>query len=409
MSPLEIRAALSLASIFALRMLGLFLILPVFAIHAKTLPGYDIALVGWVLGIYGLTQGCLQIPFGMASDRFGRKPVIIFGLVLFAVGSFVAAMPGDIWTAMIGRAIQGAGAISAAVTAFLSDLTREENRTKAMALIGASIGLTFALSLVGAPLLYAAIGMDGIFTLTGVLALAAICVVAWLVPSAGEALHAPAADVVRPTLRAIVADGELLRLNLGIFSLHLVQMAMFVVVPMALVESGGLAVAAHWKVYLPVVLLSFAVMMPPIIWGEKRGKSRVVLLGAVALMALVQLAFIGGVRHFGWVVFLLFAFFVAFNVLEAMLPSLVSRVAPAAGKGAALGVYNTTQALGLSAGGVVGGLLVKYSGVESVFVFGAAMMFLWFIAAFSMREPQKRQLPASANSREGELSHGVSQ
>ena len=409
MSPLEIRAALSLASIFALRMLGLFLILPVFAIHAKTLPGYDIALVGWVLGIYGLTQGCLQIPFGMASDRFGRKPVIIFGLALFAAGSFVAAMPGDIWTAMIGRAIQGAGAISAAVTAFLSDLTREENRTKAMALIGASIGLTFALSLVGAPVLYAAIGMDGIFTLTGVLALAAICVVAWLVPSAGEALHAPAPDVVRPTLRSIVADGELLRLNLGIFSLHLVQMAMFVVVPMALVESGGLAVTAHWKVYLPVVLLSFAVMMPPIIWGEKRGRSRVVLLGAVALMALVQLTFIGGVRHFGWVVFLLFTFFVAFNVLEAMLPSLVSRVAPPAGKGAALGVYNTTQALGLSAGGVVGGLLVKYSGVESVFVFGAAMMFLWFIAAFSMREPQKRQLPASANSREGELSHGVSQ
>ena len=409
MSPLEIRAALSLASIFALRMLGLFLILPVFAIHAKTLPGYDIALVGWVLGIYGLTQGCLQIPFGMASDRFGRKPVIIFGLVLFAAGSFVAAMPGDIWTAMIGRAIQGAGAISAAVTAFLSDLTREENRTKAMALIGASIGLTFALSLVGAPVLYAAIGMDGIFTLTGALALAAICVVVWLVPSADEALHAPAADVVRPTLRSIVADGELLRLNLGIFSLHLVQMAMFVVVPMALVEFGGLAVTAHWKVYLPVVLLSFAVMMPPIIWGEKRGRSRMVLLGAVALMALVQLAFIGGVRHFGWVVFLLFAFFVAFNVLEAMLPSLVSRVAPPAGKGAALGVYNTTQALGLSAGGVVGGLLVKYSGVESVFVFGAAMMFLWFIAAFSMREPQKRQLPASANSREGELSHGVSQ
>ena len=409
MSPLEIRAALSLASIFALRMLGLFLILPVFAIHAKTLPGYDIALVGWVLGIYGLTQGCLQIPFGMASDRFGRKPVIIFGLVLFAAGSFVAAMPGDIWTAMIGRAIQGAGAISAAVTAFLSDLTREENRTKAMALIGASIGLTFALSLVGAPVLYAAIGMDGIFTLTGALALAAICVVVWLVPSAVEALHAPAADVVRPTLRSIVADGELLRLNLGIFSLHLVQMAMFVVVPMALVEFGGLAVTAHWKVYLPVVLLSFAVMMPPIIWGEKRGRSRVVLLGAVALMALVQLTFIGGVRHFGWVVFLLFTFFVAFNVLEAMLPSLVSRVAPPAGKGAALGVYNTTQALGLSAGGVVGGLLVKYSGVESVFVFGAAMMFLWFIAAFSMREPQKRQLPASANSREGELSHGVSQ
>ena len=406
MSSLEIRAAFSLASIFALRMLGLFLILPVFAIHAKTLPGYDIALVGWVLGIYGLTQGLLQIPFGMASDRFGRKPVIIFGLVLFAIGSFIAAMPGDIYTAMIGRAIQGAGAISAAVSAFLSDLTREEHRTKAMAAIGACIGLTFALSLVGAPLLYASIGMDGIFNLTGVLALAAIAVVVWVVPPASAALYAPGPDVVRPSLASIVTNPELVRLNVGIFCLHMVQMAMFVVVPLALVETGALKVSSLWQVYLPVVLLSFAVMMPPIMWGEKRGKSRAVLLGAVALMALVQAAFIEGVHHFAWVVFLLFAFFVAFNILEAMLPSLVSRVAPLAGKGAALGVYNTTQALGLSAGGVLGGILVKYSGVESIFVFGAAMMLVWFIAAFSMREPQSRKVAASANSQEGELNHG---
>ena len=407
MSSLEIRAALSLASIFALRMLGLFLILPVFAIHAKTLPGYDIALVGWVLGIYGLTQGLLQIPFGMASDRFGRKPVIIIGLILFAAGSFIAAMPGDIWTAMMGRAIQGAGAISAAVSAYLSDLTREENRTKAMAMIGGSIGLTFALSLVGAPLLYAAIGMSGIFIVTGVLALGAIAVVIWLVPPASAALHVPGPDVVRPSLLSVVANVELIRLNIGIFSLHMVQMAMFVVVPLALVETGGLQLSAHWQVYLPVVLLSFAVMMPPILWGEKRAKIRLVLLGAVALMALVQAAFIQGVHHFAPVVFLLFAFFVAFNILEAMLPSMVSRVAPPAAKGAALGVYNTTQALGLSAGGVIGGTLVKYSGVESVFVFGAAMMLLWFIAAFSMREPQSRKVAASANSHEGELSHGV--
>ena len=407
MSPLEIRAALSLASIYALRMLGLFLILPVFVIHAQTLPGYDIVLASWVLGIYGLTQGLLQIPFGMASDRFGRKPVIILGLILFAIGSFIAAMPGDIYTAMIGRAIQGAGAISAAVSAYLSDLTREENRTKAMAMIGGSIGLTFALSLVGAPLLYAAIGMSGIFAMTGVLALGAIAVVIWLVPPASAALYVPGPDVVRPSLLSVVTNVELIRLNIGIFSLHMVQMAMFVVVPLALVETGGLKVSAHWQVYLPVVLLSFAVMMPPIMWGEKRGMSRVVLLGAVALMALVQLAFIEGVRHFVPMVALLFAFFVAFNILEAMLPSLVSRVAPPAGKGVALGVYNTTQALGLSAGAVLGGILVKYSGVASVFVFGAAMMLLWFIAAFSMREPQSRKVAASANSHEGELSHGV--
>jgi predicted MFS family arabinose efflux permease len=234
-------------------------------------------------------------------------------------------------------------------------------------------------------------------------------VVLWVVPSASQALHGPPPGTAPPRFASVVADGQLLRLNLGIFSLHMVQMAMFVVVPLALVEYGGMAVSEHWKVYLPAVLASFVVMMPPIIWGERNGRLRPVLLGAIALMALVQLALIEGVRHFWGIAFLLFAFFVAFNILEAMLPSLVSRFAPVAAKGAALGVYNTTQALGLTAGGVLGGILFKNSGLQSVFVFGAAMMFLWFIAAFSMREPVRRKLAASANSREGELKHGISQ
>lgn len=404
MSALELRAALSLSSIFALRMLGLFVILPVFSIHARTLPGFDLALVGWVLGVYGLTQGLLQIPFGMASDRFGRKPVIILGLALFAVGSFVAALPGDIWLALIGRALQGAGAISAAVTALLADLTREEQRTKAMALIGASIGMMFAVSLVAAPPLYQWVGMSGIFSLTGMLAIAAIAVVIWWVPPALTP-KAPAHDA-RPSLASILFDRELLRLNLGIFALHLVLMAMFVVVPVALVEHGGLALGAHWKVYLPAVLLSFVVMMAPIAWAARRDRNRVVLLSAVALMFAVQLAFIEGSRSLGWTAVLLFAYFVAFNILEAQLPSLVSRMAPPTGKGTALGIYNTTQALGLSAGGILGGILVKYTGMQAVFVFGAAMMFLWFIAAFSMREPRKAE---SANSLAGELKHGLSQ
>jgi MFS family permease len=403
-SPLELRAALSLSSIFALRMLGLFLILPVFAIHAKTLPGYDLERVGWVLGIYGFTQGILQIPYGMLSDRFGRKPVIIAGLLIFALGSFVAAMPGDIWQVMIGRALQGAGAISAAVTAFLADLTREQNRTKAMAFVGSSIGLMFAFSLVAAPLMYQWVGMGGIFAFTGILALGAIAVVIWVVPSADHVEPLTLAGP-KPSFRAILMDTELLRLNLGIFSLHLVQMAMFVVVPSALVEQGGLAAASHWKVYLPVVIASFVLMVPPIIWSEKNNRGKAVLLGSVALMLLVQLGFIEGFRSFTWSVVLLFAFFVAFNILEASLPSLVSRIAPPAGKGTALGVYNTTQALGLSAGGALGGVLAKNFGAQAVFAFGAAMMFLWFIAAFSMREPQPRR---SANL-VGELNNGLSQ
>jgi MFS family permease len=404
MNPIELRAALSLSSIFALRMLGLFLILPVFAIHAKTLPGYDLEKVGWVLGIYGFTQGILQIPYGMLSDRFGRKPVIIAGLLIFALGSFVAALPGDIWQVMIGRALQGAGAISAAVTAFLADLTREQNRTKAMAFVGSSIGLMFAFSLVAAPVLYQWVGMGGIFGLTGALALAAIVVVLWVVPSAN---YVPALEHAgpKPSLAAIFMNGELLRLNLGIFSLHLVQMAMFVVVPVALVEQGGLAGGDHWKVYLPVVIASFVLMVPPIIWSEKSNRSKTVLLGSIALMLAVQLGFIEGIRHFSWSVVLLFAFFVSFNILEASLPSLVSRIAPPAGKGTALGVYNTTQALGLSAGGAIGGLLAKNFGAQAVFAFGAAMMFLWFIAAFSMREPQPRRGATLV----GELNNGLSQ
>ena len=403
MNPIELRAALSLSSIFALRMLGLFLIMPVFAIHAKTLPGYDLGLVGWVLGAYGFTQAILQIPYGILSDRFGRKPVIIVGLVIFAIGSFVAAMPGDLWQVMLGRALQGAGAMSAAVTAFLADLTREQNRTKAMAFVGLSIALMFALSLALAPPLYHWVGMGGIFTLTGTLAVIGIGVVIWVVPSARHAVAATDTGP-RPGFGAILANRELMRLNLGIFTLHLVQMAMFVVVPVALVDQG-LAAGEHWKIYLPVVLASFTLMLPPIMWGEKNGRGKAVLLGAVALMALVQLGFIAGIHHFAYTVALLFAFFVGFNILEAMLPSLISRVAPPAGKGAALGIYNTTQSLGLFAGGVLGGLLARSYGAQAVFTFGAAMMFLWFIAAFSMREPQQRR---SANL-VGELNNGLSQ
>jgi MFS family permease len=395
-----LRAALSLSSIYALRMLGLFVILPVFAIHARTLPGYDISLVGWVLGAYGLTQGLLQIPFGMASDRFGRKPVIVAGLALFAAGSFIAALPGDIWTALLGRILQGAGAVSAAVTALLADLTREEQRAKAMALIGATIGLMFALSLVAAPLMYQHVGMTGIFFATGVLATLAIAVVVWVVPPPPP----PAAEPPPPFAQVLMAP-ELLRLNLGIFLLHLVLMAMFVVVPTALL-GAGLPLAAHWQVYLPAVLLSFAAMLPALAWAERRARHRVVLLGSVALMGASQLGLIEGMGSTVAVGVILFVYFSVFNVLEAVLPALVSRFAPPAAKGAALGVYNTTQALGLAAGGVLGGILVKYTGPASVFLFGAAMMFLWFIAAFSMREPARRQ---SATRVEGELKHGLSQ
>jgi len=390
MSPLEIRASLSLASIFSLRMLGLFLILPVFAVHAMHLKGGDNhTLVGIALGTYGLTQGMLQIPYGMASDRYGRKRVIILGLVLFALGSFIAAIGNDIHVIIVGRAVQGAGAISAPVMAFLSDLTREQHRTKAMAMVGSSIGLMFALSLVGSPILYRHIGMGGIFVLTGVLALVAIWVVVSVVPE--ETLgKVEAQEHVEPArFRDVLKNPDLLRLNLGIFSLHAVQMAIFVVVPLAMVSAGGLPVGEHWKVYLPVVLASFALMVPAIIYAEKKDALKPVFLACIGLMAVVQTGFVFELHNFAALVILLLGFFVAFNILEATLPSLVSRTAPAGAKGAALGVYNTTQSLGLFVGGAAGGWLMQHYGRTPVFMFGAALIALWGIVAVGMRVPQR--------------------
>ena len=391
MSPEERRAGASLASIFALRMLGLFLILPVFSVYAKTLPGGDnLALVGFALGAYGLTQAFFQIPYGIASDIFGRKQVIVVGLLIFALGSFVAAWAPDMTWIIVGRVLQGAGAISAAVTALAADLTREEHRTKVMAMIGSSIGLVFALSLVGAPILYGWIGMGGLFVMTGVLALAAIVLLFKAVPPAP-----PPHGHEKLPLRRVVFDPDLLRLNVGIFVLHMVQMAMFVVLPHALVSHGGLEAAAHWKVYLPAVLVSFAIMVPAIIAAERKDKMRPIFLAAIGLLVIVQsglLLFSGSL----WLLALwLMLFFVAFNVLEATLPSLVSRTAPPAAKGAALGVYNTTQALGLFIGGAAGGYIAQHFGDNAVFAACTGLILIWLVVANSMNFPQRRPVAAA--------------
>ncbi len=392
MSPEERRAGASLASIFALRMLGLFLILPVFSVYAKTLPGGDnLALVGFALGAYGLTQAFFQIPYGIASDIFGRKQVIVVGLVIFALGSFVAAWAPDMTWIIVGRVLQGAGAISAAVTALAADLTREEHRTKVMAMIGSSIGLVFALSLVGAPILYGWIGMGGLFIMTGVLALAAIVLLIKAVPPAP-----PPHGHEKLPLRRVMLDPDLIRLNVGIFVLHMVQMAMFVVLPHALVNHGGLEAASHWKVYLPAVLLSFAIMVPAIIAAERKDKMRPIFLAAIALLVVVQSGLLIYSASLWALALWLVLFFVAFNVLEATLPSLVSRTAPPSAKGAALGVYNTTQALGLFVGGAAGGYVAQNFGDNAVFAACTGLVLLWLVVANSMNFPQRRVTAAAA-------------
>ena len=393
MSADEKRAGISLAAIFALRMLGLFLILPVFSIYAKDLPaGDDMALVGFALGAYGLTQACLQIAYGSASDRFGRKPVIVLGLGLFVVGSFVAAGASDIYGIIAGRVLQGAGAISAAVTALAADLTREQHRTKVMAMIGSSIGLVFALSMVGAPLLYATIGMPGIFALTGILALVAIFVVLKVVPAAPAIPRQPG----WPSFVEVLTHPQLLRMNFGVFALHLMQTAMWVLVPSALVSTGALPVAEHWKIYLPAVLLSFVFMVPAIIAAEKHGKMKLIFNASIALLLAVQIGF----GFFGQgayaLAFWMTLFFIAFNVLEATQPSLISRIAPPHAKGAALGVYNTTQSLGLFLGGVLGGALAKHSGAQAVWIACAVVAVVWLLLGLTMTMPAPRVRPATA-------------
>jgi MFS family permease len=388
MNALERRASASLSSIFALRMLGLFLVLPVFALEARKYPGGDDpAMIGLAMGIYGLTQGILQIPFGIASDKFGRKPVIILGLLVFAIGSVWAGCADSLQSLLVGRALQGAGAVSAAVTAMLADLTRDVVRTKAMALVGASISLMFALSLVLSPWLAGWIGLSGLFFLTAVLALGGMAVVRWTVPD--EPYNLGPSD--RSGLAEVVRDSGLMRLNFGVFILHAVQLAMWVAIPAMLVQAG-LDKLDHWQIYLPAVVASF-VVMGAVFAMERRGFLRAAFLAAVAMIAVVQLALL-------WVASitpslhalaaLLFLFFCGFNALEATMPSLTSRVAPQASRGAAMGLYNTLQSLGFFAGGWLGGLGAKLYGTQGIFVSCTLLMVLWLVVAWPMVVPQPK-------------------
>ncbi|QDL39573.1 MFS transporter [Rhodoferax sediminis] len=388
MNAQERRSSITLASIYGLRMLGLFLVLPVFAIYTSTLPGGgNQFLVGLALGIYGLTQAALQIPLGLASDRFGRKPVMMFGLVIFAVGSFMAGTSHTLGGIIVGRAVQGAGAISAAISAMIADSTRDENRTKAMAIVGMTIGMSFIVSLIAAPLLYHLIGVPGMFILTGVLAVLAIAVIKWVVPDMPMTTHAKERHASAP--RDSVFTAALLRLHFSIFVVNFTQVAMFVVVPVALVQNAGIAVQQHWMVYLPVTLGSFLVAVPGIIWAESRGHMRPVFIGAVALMTLTMLGFAFDYTRPVPLIAALFSFFVAFNLMEALIPSLVSRTAPPARKGLALGIYNTAQSLGLFAGGALGGWIAKAWSGEGVFLACAALSLVWLFVAWSIQPPPK--------------------
>lgn len=387
MSPTEQRAAAGLASVFAFRMLGMFMVLPVLATYGQDLAGATPLLIGLAIGAYGLTQAVLQIPFGILSDRIGRLPVIYVGLLIFAVGAALAASADSIWGVIAGRVLQGAGAISAAVMALLSDLTREQHRTKAMAMIGMSIGLSFAAAMVIGPLLTRAFGLAGLFWVTAGMALFGILIIAVLVPRPQSALQHRESGVARQALWPTLRDGQLLRLDFGIAALHAILMASFVALPLALVEQGGLPKEEHWWVYLVGLLVGFFAMIPFIIYGEKRRQMRRVLVGAVGVLLLCELFFWQLGNSLVALVIGTLVFFTAFNLLEASLPSLISKMAPAGGKGTAMGVYSTSQFLGAALGGLLGGWLFQQGGVAAVFLGCALLAALWLGFAATMREP----------------------
>jgi MFS family permease len=386
MSALELRASLSLAAIFGLRLLGMFVILPVFAIYAERLPGgQNLTLVGIAIGAYGLTQAILQIPFGWWSDRYGRKPVIYAGLAVFAAGSFIAAAAPNIYVVIVGRVLQGAGAISAAVMAMAADLTREENRTKAMAMIGSTIGLSFAISLVASPWLNQHIGVPGIFAMTGALALLAMVVVWRVVPQVPEVLQAARGSALAE-FWSVLTDRELARLNYGIFALHAVLMALFIVVPFAL-RDAGLPLAEHWKVYLPVMLASFVLMVPALMNQGRGRRLKTYFAGSVVLITAAHVALPWLSDRVWLLVVFLLLFFTPFNILEAMLPSLTTRLAPAGSKGVAIGVYSSVQFFGTFVGAATGGFAYGAWGLPGVVIVDIALLVIWVWVAFGMRVP----------------------
>jgi len=387
MTAAERRASTGLASIYGLRMLGLFIILPVFALYAEHLPGGDShLLMGIALGAYGLTQAILQIPAGWLSDRYGRKPVIYVSLILFALGSFIAADASNIYWVIAGRVVQGAGALNAAVMALTADLTREEVRTKAMAMIGITIGITFSVSMVLSPLLNSVIGVPGLFTLTGVLALLALGVVKFMIPDPAITRFHSDTEASWSHFAEVLRNKDLLRLDFGIFSLHAILMSVFMQVPFVL-KRDGLDVSHHWYVYLPVMLVAFLLMVPPIIIAEKKAKMKQIFMLAVFLAMCAQALLMFAQNNLWGVAFALLVFFTAFNVLEATLPSMISKIAPLASKGTAMGVYSSVQFFGAFFGAAAGGALMQFVGGNAVFVFAIVLLLVWLVVASTMQPP----------------------
>ncbi|WP_034912773.1 MFS transporter [Erwinia sp. 9145] len=386
MTPVELRATWGLGTVFSLRMLGMFMVLPVLTTYGMALQGASETLIGLAIGIYGLAQAVFQIPFGLLSDRIGRKPLIIGGLLIFVLGSVIAAMTTSIWGVILGRALQGSGAIAAAVMALLSDLTREQNRTKAMAFIGISFGITFAIAMVLGPIITHALGLHALFWMIALLATGGIIITLSVVPAAPNHILNRESGMVKGSIRHVLANARLVKLNVGILCLHILLMSSFVALP-GVFEQAGFAAEQHWKVYLITMLVAFASVVPFIIYAEVKRRMKRVFVCCVALMLIAEIVLWGAGDHFWTLVIGVQIFFIGFNLMEAILPSLVSKESPPGYKGTAMGIYSTSQFIGVAIGGSLGGWLYGHFDAQMVFAGGAVIATAWLLLSCTMKEP----------------------
>lgn len=395
----EQRAAFTLASIFGMRMLGLFMIMPVFALYGTDLIGFSPLWVGICIGAYGLTQSLLQIPAGWLSDRIGRKPVIYGGLLLFALGSSVAALSDSVYGVAAGRALQGCGAIAAAILALAADVTREENRTKAMAIIGVCIGISFAVAMIAGPLLASIVGLSGVFWTTAVLAIVAIGLVYFGLPKVSVRGQIRDVTAAPELFGRLLKDRQLLRLDFGILLLHMTLTAVFVAFPLTLLDAG-LEAGHHWWLYLPTLLLSFVLIIPFLILGARRNMNKVLFQGSILVMMTALILMAVGREQLWLLVLAMLLYFTAFNFMEASLPAFLSMLAPAGAKGTAMGIYSTSQFFGAFLGGICGGVLYQQLGGAGVFLLVAMAMAFWFWLAAGMAnvsQVRSHILPISGN------------
>ncbi|MGE3919724.1 MAG: MFS transporter [Gammaproteobacteria bacterium] len=393
MNSLERRATTSLSMVFGLRLFGLFIVLPILSLYTMHLPGATPTLMGLALGIYGLTQAIFQIPFGMWSDRVGRKKVIAIGFVIFALGSLLVALFHSIYAVLLGRALQGAGAVGSTVIALLADLTDETQRTKAMAILGTTIAVAFMLSLIVGPTLNHFISIPGIFLLITLLALIALVLLFTWVPTPQTSVFHADAEVNKNYFKEVLFDTQLLRLNLGIFVSHALLIASFVVIPIILNQQIRMANKQVWMVYLPALVLAFVTMVFMIIKAEKKQQMKQFLLLSIGLLAVSESILSLDYTNQLVMTFALYLFFTAFTFLEAALPSLVSKLAPKTAKGTAMGVYSSAQFLGIFCGGYLGGFLYQFLSLRSVFIFSALLALIWFFIAYPMKNPRNFQKP----------------